>query len=58
MRLSKKPTIDGQSGSITKKRDYILRSTSHLTVPENIIINVQIPWIIKEEGEGSEEKLL
>lgn len=48
----------GSQNLLLKKGLHLKKHQSHLSVPENVTINVEIPWTIKGEGEGFEEKLL
>lgn len=48
----------GSQNLLLKKGLHLKKHQSHLSVPENVTINVYIPWTIKGEGEEFEKKLL
>lgn len=48
----------GSQNLLLQKELLLKKHQSHLTVPEKVTINVQIPWTIKGGGERFEEKLL
>jgi len=47
----------GSQDLVLKKGLQLKKHQGHLTVPENVTINVQIPWTVKGQREGFEEKL-